>query len=307
MDDSIEKAEVTGRLEIQNGREKEGGGSEGGGEVDFSLVETVDLGLERHVCHLDLEDARDEFRPPRLERRQLCSQTHLLPYQTLVNMAARERVSGPCAPAGSSGPGSPRSSGFSALLVPARRSSHSPHSDSCVSARRWTHIVAAARDSCPCHLVSLSLARNKILHSLPTVASGAQAVPGRYPALSATPPHSLASWVLAVGTASCQAEAAVGGSKCAPARPAALGSSSERGLLHTVDVTRQANVAHEQQTVSVPVAPWGAAFAVASPPVPTPSPPSPSEWGIAPGHYHSTAENRRSWRAAYRRWWLKTC
>ncbi len=86
---------MTGMVEIQNKREKEGEGSECGGEVDFSLVEAVDLSLERHVCHLDLEDAGDEFRPPRLERRQLCSQTRLLPYQTLVNMAAREPSRGP--------------------------------------------------------------------------------------------------------------------------------------------------------------------------------------------------------------------
>ena len=94
LERSIEKAQCdrearNTKWSVQNVKD----GSEGGGKLDLSLVEPVDLSLERHIGHLDLEDARDEFGPASLQRSQLCSQPRLSPKRSF-NMAARERRSG---------------------------------------------------------------------------------------------------------------------------------------------------------------------------------------------------------------------
>ena len=46
-------------------------------KLDLALVQPSDLDLERDVGHLDLQDAGDELRPARLERRELRAEGRL--------------------------------------------------------------------------------------------------------------------------------------------------------------------------------------------------------------------------------------
>ncbi len=61
------------------------------GEFDFLFVESVDLGFEGDVCHLDLQDVRDELRPLCLEARQLCTSRGLA-VQTQKNKDLCQRL-----------------------------------------------------------------------------------------------------------------------------------------------------------------------------------------------------------------------